>query len=115
MNFGSRKISLFKVAGVQVDIDYSWLAIFALVLWSLSAGYFPQTIRATILRFLGDGATGNRAVLWLGVSHQNCRAVGNGFGEKMNRITLFIFGGMAHLSGEPRAPAMRSKSRASGR
>jgi len=37
----TRTISLFKVAGVQVDIDFSWFVIFALILWSLSAGYFP--------------------------------------------------------------------------
>jgi len=29
-------------------------------------------------------------------------AVGNIKGEKIDRITLFIFGGMAHLTGEPR-------------
>ncbi len=37
----TRTVSLFKVAGVQVDIDFSWLVIFALILLSLSAGYFP--------------------------------------------------------------------------
>ena len=36
------EIDLFKVAGVQIAIDFSWLIIFALVLWSLSAGYFPE-------------------------------------------------------------------------
>ena len=36
------EIDLFKVAGVQIAIDYSWLIIFVLVLWSLSAGYFPE-------------------------------------------------------------------------
>ena len=38
----TKSIELFRVAGVQVEVDYSWLVIFALVLWSLSAGYFPQ-------------------------------------------------------------------------
>ena len=33
---------LFSVGGVRVAIDASWLIIFALVLWSLSAGYFPR-------------------------------------------------------------------------
>ena len=99
-----RHISLFKVAGVQVDIDFSWLLIFALILWSLSAGYFPQVypghsalsywvvgLVATLLFFA--------SVLIHELSHA---AVGNMLGEKIDRITLFIFGGMAHLSGEPR-------------
>ena len=37
----NRGIDLFKVAGIQIAIDYSWAVIFLLVLWSLSAGYFP--------------------------------------------------------------------------
>jgi hypothetical protein len=36
-----RGIDLVKIAGIQIAIDYSWLVIFVLVLWSLSAGYFP--------------------------------------------------------------------------
>jgi hypothetical protein len=35
-------IDLFKVAGIQIAIDYSWIVIFLLVSWSLSAGYFPH-------------------------------------------------------------------------
>ncbi len=101
-----RSISLFKVLGIQVDIDFSWLVIFGLILWSLSAGYFPglypghQTLAywvvglvATLLFFA--------SVLIHELSHA---AVGNLLGEKVERITLFIFGGMAHLSGEPRNP-----------
>jgi Zn-dependent protease/predicted transcriptional regulator len=101
----SKSIELFKVAGVQVEIDYSWLIIFALVLWSLSAGYFPQEypgytaidywmvgLVATVLFFA--------SVLVHELSHA---AVGNQLGERVDRITLFILGGMAHLSGEPRS------------
>ena len=35
-------VDLFKVAGIQIAIDYSWIGIFLLVLWSLAAGYFPH-------------------------------------------------------------------------
>jgi len=31
-----------KVGGIQIILDYSWFIVFGLVLWSLSAGYFPQ-------------------------------------------------------------------------
>ncbi len=33
---------LFTVAGVEIEIDFSWIIIFVLILWSLSAGYFPE-------------------------------------------------------------------------
>ena len=48
---------------VQVETDYSWLAIFLLVLWSLSAGFFPETyageatFKYWILGFVGDDDT----------------------------------------------------------
>ena len=99
----SKPLQLFKVAGVKIEIDYSWLIIFVLVLWSLSAGYFPQAypgytwvdywmvgLAATLLFFA--------SVLVHELSHA---AVGNRLGERVDRITLFIFGGMARLSGEP--------------
>jgi Zn-dependent protease/predicted transcriptional regulator len=98
-------LELFKVAGVQVEIDYSWLIIFVLILWSLSAGYFPVMypghewpsywavgLVATLLFFA--------SVLIHELSHA---AVGNRLGENISRITLFIFGGMAHMSGEPKS------------
>ena len=104
MRSRTRNISLFKVAGVQVDIDYSWLVIFALVLWSLSAGYFPQAYPGhKTLDYWAVGLLGT--VLFFGsvLAHElSHAAMGNRLGEKIDRITLFIFGGMAHLSGEPR-------------
>jgi Zn-dependent protease len=97
-------LELFKVAGVQVEIDYSWIIIALLVLWSLSAGYFPGTYPGhPILSYWIVGAAGTvlffASVLGHELSHA---AVGNRLGENIDRITLFIFGGMAHLSGEPR-------------
>ena len=97
------EIDLFKLAGVQIAIDYSWLIIFALVLWSLSAGYFPDLhpgysradywmvgIVATLLFFASI------------VIHELSHAiVANRLGQPVERISLFIFGGMAHLGHEP--------------
>lgn len=112
----TKPIGLFKIAGVQVDIDYSWIAIFLLVLWSLSLGYFPETypghqplmywivgLVATLLFFT--------SVLIHELSHA---VIGNRLGEKIDRITLFIFGGMAHLSGEPKNPSDELKIAAVG-
>jgi Zn-dependent protease/CBS domain-containing protein len=100
------EIEIFKVAGVQVALDYSWAILFAVVLWSLAAGYFPYAypgygrasywivgLAATILFFA--------SVLIHELAHA---AVANRLGEQVDRITLFVFGGLAHLSGEPRNP-----------
>ena len=98
-------IEIFKVAGIQVAIDYSWLIIFALVLWSLASGYFPA-------KYPGY-STGNywlvglvATILFFGsvLAHELCHAaMGNRLGEEVHRITLFIFGGMAELEHEPKS------------
>lgn len=111
-----RGLDLFRLFGVQIGIDYSWLIIFALVLASLSAGYFPRQypghawaayaligLTATLLFFA--------SVLIHELSHAT---VANRLGERVDRITLFLFGGMAHLSGEPRSATAELKIAAVG-
>jgi len=104
-------IELFKLSGVEVAIDYSWLVIFALVLWGLSAGYFPHEYPGYGLR--SYWIVGFVATLLFFASvliHELSHAwVANRLGEQVSRITLFIFGGMAHLSGEPESPAVEFK------
>ncbi|MGA7873538.1 MAG: site-2 protease family protein [Candidatus Binatus sp.] len=98
-------IELFKVAGIQVAIDYSWLIIFALILWSLAAGYFPGQYPGYSTGsywLVGLVAT----ILFFGsvLGHELCHAaMGNRLGEEVHRITLFIFGGMAELEHEPKS------------
>lgn len=98
-------IDLFKLAGIQVSIDYSWLVIFALILWSLASGYFPGQYpgySAAAYWIVGLVAT----ILFFGsvLGHEMCHAaMGNRLGEEVHRITLFIFGGMAELEHEPKS------------
>ena len=100
-----RSIPLVKIAGIQIDIDYSWLMVFALVLWSLASGYFPQTYPGyATLHYWIIGTIAALLFFSSVLFHELCHAImGNRLGEKVDRITLFIFGGMAHLSGEPRS------------
>lgn len=115
---GERKgsLQLFKVAGIQVEIDYSWIIIAMLVWWSLSAGYFPSYYPGhAATSYWMVGALGTvlffASVLGHELSHA---ALGNRLGENVSRITLFIFGGMAHLSGEPKTAADEFKIAAIG-
>lgn len=113
---GQRGIDLFRAGRIQISIDYSWFVIFFLVFVSLSAGYFPAEypgygwlsyalvgLAATLLFFA--------SVLLHELSHA---AVANSLGEEVRRISLFIFGGMAHLSGEPKNPTAEFKIAAVG-
>jgi len=37
----ARRIPLMTLLGFQIRFDLTWLILVALIIWSLSAGYFP--------------------------------------------------------------------------
>ncbi|NIR30553.1 MAG: CBS domain-containing protein [Gammaproteobacteria bacterium] len=100
MNNGFR---MGRVAGIDVFIDWSLLIIFMLITFSLAVGVFPAWHPAW-----GAGVTWltafASALLFLGsvfVHELSHALVGRAQGMEIRRITLFIFGGMAHLEREP--------------
>ena len=109
-------IDLFKVAGIQIAIDYSWIVIFLLVAWSLSAGYFPREYPGYGWgQYLGVGVMATLLFFASVVTHELAHSlVANRLGQPVRRITLFIFGGMAHLSREPSTPTAEMKIAAVG-
>src|SRR5262245_21894887 len=96
----NRSFDLLKVGGIQIAIDFSWLLIFLLVLWSLSVGYFPRAYPGHAARdYWGIGVAATLLFFASVVIHELAHAlVANRLGQRVRRITLFIFGGMAHLA-----------------
>jgi Zn-dependent protease/predicted transcriptional regulator len=94
-----------QLAGIHVYLDWSLLIIIFLISTSLAVGLFPAwhpdwdpmlswttAIAAAVLFFA--------SVLAHELSHA---LVGRATGIRVERITLFVFGGMAHMENEPRA------------
>ena len=92
-----------RIAGIEIFIDWSLLIIFFMLTFSLAAGLFPiwhpdwtpalnwSTALIAALLFFAS-------VLAHELSHA---LMGRVQGIQVNRITLFIFGGIAHLEREP--------------
>ena len=97
------RLALF---GVPIRVHASWLVLAVLIAWSLAAGAFPGLYKG-----LGPSAYWAMAVLvvlGLAVSvvlHELAHSlVARLFGVPVDRITLFVFGGVAEARDEPRTP-----------
>jgi len=93
-----------RILGIDIYIDASWLVIFGLLTWILASYYFPSgypkwlpwqywvVAALTSMLFFGS-------VLGHELAHS---LVAIKQGEKVRRITLFILGGVAQISDEPK-------------
>jgi len=70
---GRRGISLFKIAGIQINLDVSWFIIFILVMWSLlntSTSIFNVSMADTRSSFVCSvNAAAASSSFW---NRQNC-------------------------------------------
>jgi len=98
--------TLLTVRGIPIGITWSWLLVFGLVVWSLSQALFPATYpgySGTTYLFMGLVAAGLffASVLLHELGHA-LRALKEGL--PIRGITLWLFGGVAHLAGSPPSP-----------
>ena len=100
-----RGLRLGSLAGIMIVADWSLAIIFLLIAFSLAGGLFPSwhpdwSPGLAWATALGAAALFLASVLVHELSHA---LVGRLVGISVRRITLFMFGGMAHLEGEPRS------------
>ncbi len=101
-------LSLGRLGGVQVRINWSWLVVFALIVWSLTATVFPSQnpeLSGSVHLAMGVAAAllsfASLLLHELGHAQQARRE-----GMEINGITLWLFGGVAQFKGafpNPRA------------
>lgn len=96
-------IRLFHYRGIQVSLDYSWFIIFFLVLVMLGGYYFPEqfpgvsTYLYWVYAFLAALLFFTSILL-----HEFGHAItAKNRGVGIDRIVLFIFGGIARMTQEP--------------
>jgi Zn-dependent protease len=112
----SHGISLFRIAGIQVRLDYSWFLIFLLVLASLSLGYLPRAHpEQPAVRYWLAGAAATLLFFLSIVIHELAHAlVALRAGIRVPSITLFLFGGASQLADEPSQPGIELRVAAVG-
>ncbi len=97
-------IRLGKILGVEVKIDYSWFLIFALLTWSLASMEYPSALRGLSSAEYWGMALATAVLFFSSVlAHELAHSrVSMANGVPVHDITLFVFGGAAQISEEPR-------------
>ena len=96
-------IPIGRILGIPIDLDYSWFLIAALITWLLAVNYYPVEFKGgTSVQYWLMGAV--TAVLFFAsiVVHELAHSwVALRYKVPVHRITLFIFGGVSQIAGEP--------------
>lgn len=100
-----RGFHLLRIAGIQIIIDYSWFIIFFLVIYSMAESYFPQAQKHfTTPQYWIMGLVAATLLFSSVLLHELAHSfVAIRFGIEVLSIRLFIFGGLAQVSQEPRS------------
>jgi len=101
-------IRLFKIAGIDIEINFSWIIVLVLLTWSLATGWFsalyPGWSTATYwLVSLISALLLFVSVLLHELAHS---LVARRRGLSVHSITLFIFGGVSNIEQEPTSPGI---------
>lgn len=101
----SNALRLGRLFGIELKLDYSWFIIFILMVWSLAGHYFPMVHPGWSYGVYW--ALGVITALFFFasvVAHELAHSfVSQAQGVPVRDITLFIFGGAAHISQEPKS------------
>jgi Zn-dependent protease len=98
-----KTLTYAHISGIPLKVHVNWFLVMGLVTWSLSVGYFPFRYpewHPSIYWLIGSTASllFFASVLAHELGHALV-AIREGVG--VNSITLFIFGGVAHIANEP--------------
>ncbi len=95
-----------KIAGIAIDIDWSWLFIFLLISWSLAFGVFRPIHPDWSMGLVWTMAFTASLLFFASIlAHEFAHSLtAKAFGLPIRRITLFLFGGVSNLEREPQSP-----------
>lgn len=95
-----------RALGIPIYVHASWFVVFFLVSSSLATGYLPEMLPGlSVPRYWGMGGIAALLLFLSVLLHELGHSyVALRYKIPIKQITLFIFGGMAHMGKEPPSP-----------
>ena len=100
----TRGFRICRIGGVDVIVDYSWVVIFFLLTYSMAEAFFPEAHKGyERFWYWIMGAAATALTFFSILVHELAHAwISIKRGIKTTSVRLFIFGGMAETSSEPK-------------
>ncbi len=112
----SGSFRIFKIAGISVEINLSWLIILVLLTASLALDWFPVAApRYPVLTYWALGFLAALLLFASVLAHELSHSlVARARGLPVKSITLFIFGGVSNIERGPQSPGIEFQMAAVG-
>ncbi len=96
-------ISLGRILGIPIGLDYSWFLVFILITWTLATSYYPGEFNNwPVAEYWLVGAVTAMMLFVSVLLHELGHSViALRYKIPVRSITLFIFGGVAQIGAEP--------------
>ena len=103
-------IRLGRIAGIEIDANWSVLFIFVLIAWSLATSVLPPAAPGhSAVAYWVTGVIG--AIIYVAclLAHELAHSiVARRNGVQVSAISLWLFGGVSQLSGQPRSAGIEA-------
>jgi Zn-dependent protease/CBS domain-containing protein len=99
---------LFRIAGIDIGIHFSWIFIFIFFTWTLAVSWFPSiNPNWSTAAYWIAGLVSSLALFISVLIHELAHSlVAKARGLPVSGITLFILGGVSNLQEEPKKPGI---------
>lgn len=94
-------LTVARIAGIKIGVNWSWLVAFALIVWSLATGVFPeQNPGLSDAAYAGMGVVAAIVFFVTLLLHELGHALqARREGMAIDSVTLWLFGGVARFHG----------------
>jgi Zn-dependent protease len=101
-----RNWQIGRILGIPIKLHISWFLVFGFMTWALATGFLPESVPGqTWARYWGMAGVTALCLFGSVLLHElGHSAVAQRYRIPIGQITLFVFGGVAHMQREPPKP-----------